>query len=391
MVKESRSPSEKPFPWHIGAFDAHCHCAERVLSVADFASMQTRTIAVMATRTQDQNIVGDLARAYGIKGRECLSQQKPAVVAGFGRHPWFSHELYDDTITDSVHQYTHGEDLEKAKKRHYASVLAPSPEDSAFWADLPAPMPLSTFIEQTRNLLRAYPLAMVGEIGLDSAFRLPMQWDPAIKAMRDPARTPGGREKRALSPHQIKMSHQQAVLKAQLNLAGEMDRAVSVHGVQAHGLLYDMLRSCWKGHELKSQSRRKRTHTKSLVLDEPAESESSGRAIGKPYPPRICLHSFSGKADAVRQYLNPKIPASIFFSFSKTNNMRTQTAQSKMEDAIYVIPENRLLVESDLHTAGQRMDAELEQVYRLICEIKHWELEEGVKKIAANFEEFVFG
>jgi Tat protein secretion system quality control protein TatD with DNase activity len=81
----------------------------------------------------------------------------------------------------------------------------------------------------------------------------------------------------------------------------------------------------------------------------------------------------------------------IFFSFSKTNNLRSDEERKKTEDAINIVPDNRVLVESDLHTAGERMDNELEEMYRVICEVKGWGLDEGVGKIADNYREFVFG
>jgi Tat protein secretion system quality control protein TatD with DNase activity len=172
---------------------------------------------------------------------------------------------------------------------------------------------------------------------------------------------------------------------AHLKLAGDLGRAVSVHGVQVHGLLYDTLTECWKGHEVKG--RRSRDKEKK---DRNKTAESEEESL-KPYPPRICLHSFSGKADAVKQYLKPSIPAKIFFSFSKANNLGTDTGREKTHDAVKAVPDNRILVESDLHTAGERMDNELEEMYRAICDFKGWGLEQGVAQMADNYKEFVFG
>ncbi|KAH7150432.1 hypothetical protein B0J13DRAFT_661331 [Dactylonectria estremocensis] len=374
---------DDPFPWHLGVFDAHNHVAERMLSVSDLPKMKARAMAVMATRTQDQPLVADLVASHGLGDRDCFSQDSTTVVAGYGRHPWFCHELYDDFSTDPT--YTPSGDVEAAKARHYKAVLTPSPEDPAFWQDLPTPIALSIFIAEIRARLQADPRAIVGEIGLDKPFRLPMQWQPDAKAVRDPARTPGGRERRPLSPHNIQMSHQKTILMAHLRLAGELDRAVSVHGVQVHGVLYDFLASSWKGHELRgrrAQDKKRKERAKGVVVEE---------QVSNPYPPRICLHSFSGKSDAVKQYLKPSIPAKIFFSFCKTNNLSSEAAKMKFEDAIQLVPDNRVLVESDLHTAGDRMDNELEEMYRAICKIKGWDLEDGVGRIAANYQEFVFG
>jgi Tat protein secretion system quality control protein TatD with DNase activity len=262
-------------------------------------------------------------------------------------------------------------------------VLSPAPTDPAFWRHLPVPIALSTFISETRARLLEDSFAVVGEIGLDKPFRLPMQW-PDPKPELDPARTPGGRQRRPLSQHRIQLSHQKAVFMAHLKLAGELGRPVSVHGVQVHGILYDALTECWKGHELRGRRSREKEKKEGKAAQPP-------EGAPKPYPPRICLHSFSGLSDAAKQYLKPSIPAKIFFSFSKTNNLRSDEERKKAEDAIKIVPDNRILVESDLHTAGERMDSELEEMYRAICEVKGWRLEEGVGKIAENYQEFVFG
>lgn len=379
----------EPFPWHIGAFDVHCHCAERVYSLADLPKMKARSIAVMATRCQDQPLVEDMAAEHGLMSLESLSREVTTIVPGFGRHPWFSHELYDDSAEDPT--FKPSEDIEYAKGQHYKAILAPEPEDPEFWHDLPTPIPLSEFISQTRERLNAHPLAIVGEIGLDKAFRLAMHWGPDGKKDADPTRTPGGRQRR-VSPHHIKMSHQITVLKAQLQLAGEMNRPVSIHGVQVHGILYDLLVESWKGHEKSKRRDRKRTQTNGKGESEASSDNRENAPTGsKPYPPRICLHSFSGKAEAVKQYLRPSIPAIIFFSFSKSNNLRDEASRKKIEDAVKAVPDHQILAETDFHVAGEQMDAELEETYRAICEFKGWSLEEGVRIIGDNFRNFIFG
>ncbi|KAJ4126971.1 Cut9-interacting protein scn1 [Fusarium equiseti] len=375
-------PSPKdldPFPWHIGVFDAHNHIGERVHSASDLPAMKSRSLAIMATRTQDQPLIEAIVKQHGVKGPECFSQDRTTVVAGYGRHPWFSHQIYDDSVENPT--YVASDDIEEAKGRHYKAVLSPPPENPAWWHQEPVPLALSTFIAETRNRLLQDPFAMVGEIGLDKPFRLPTHW-PDPRPERDPARTAGGRERRPLSQHRITIPHQKAVFMAHLKLAGELGRPVSVHGVQVHGLLYDALTESWKGHEVKGRRSRDK--------EKKANPNTSEEEAPKPYPPRICLHSFSGKSDAVKQYLKPSIPAKIFFSFSKANNL-SFGAKEKTEDAVKAVPDNRILVESDLHTAGERMDDELEEMYRAICEVKGWGLEEGVKQIAENYKEFVFG
>ncbi|KAM5367532.1 hypothetical protein BFJ70_g7662 [Fusarium oxysporum] len=371
----------EPFPWHIGVFDAHNHIGERVNSISELPSMKSRVLAIMATRTQDQPLISSITKSHGVKGPDCFSQYQTTVIAGYGRHPWFCHELFDDSIETPT--YVPCEDVEAAKEQHYKGVLSPAPTDPAFWRDLPVPIAISTFITETRARLLEDPFAMVGEIGLDKPFRLPMHW-PDLKPELDPDRTPGGRQRRPLSQHRISLAHQKAVFMAHLKLAGELGRPVSVHGVQVHGILYDALTECWKGHELRGRRSRHKEKKEGKAEQQPGNAP-------KPYPPRICLHSFSGKSDAVKQYLKTSIPAKIFFSFSKTNNLRSDEERKKAEDAINIVPDNRVLVESDLHTAGERMDNELEEMYRMICEVKGWGLDEGVGKIADNYREFVFG
>ena len=92
-----------------------------------------------------------------------------------------------------------------------------------------------------------------------------------------------------------------------------------------------------------------------------------------------------------RQYLNPAIPAAIFFSFSSCVNLATADGRAKVADVIRAVPDDRILVESDLHAAGDAMDAALEGMYRKVCEVKGWPLRQGVERIARNFEEFIFG
>jgi Tat protein secretion system quality control protein TatD with DNase activity len=396
LSEDSSSTKGKPsddFPWHLGVIDAHNHIGERMLTIRDIPDMRSRCLAIMATRSQDQPLVAFIASSGSLAlthADQLRHEDSTTVVPGFGRHPWFSHELYDDLAEKPTFDIELAKrDMNEAKMRHYAAVLTPTPLDVAFVADLPAPEPLTQFIKDTRERLRRFPLAMVGEIGLDKGFRLPGPWTVETKAAIDPARTPGGRQRRPLSRINIAMEHQKAVLMAQLRLAGEMGRAVSVHGVQVHGTLFDILVSCWKGYERKKVKKtQKDKSNKQGDIDAILDGTSNGRL---PYPPRICLHSFSGKSEGVRQYLNPKFPADVFFSFSKTNNLRDDAGRSKMEDALKMVPDDRLLVESDIHTAGDQMDAELEMTYRAICAMKGWDLEHGVRQIARNWANFVFG
>jgi Tat protein secretion system quality control protein TatD with DNase activity len=419
MCQENSSNSERlrtaseDFPWVVGAYDAHCHPTDTMGAVDDIRRMQTKAITIMGTRSQDQDLVASVAAEQGLSVEDAQrlgegSTQGRAdrkVIPAFGWHPWFSYQLYDDTVSPGQRTYNaenaKGENAAAEKLRHLAAVLNPPPKDESFAAAMPPLKSLAEFIAETRERLQEHPTALVGEIGLDKTFRLPEPWKEGQRVESAEGLTPGGRDGRRLSPHHVKPAHQETVLKAQLQLAAEEGRAVSVHGVGAHGLLFNAMSSMWKGHEL--QSRRERKQVAKGAEDFSSSDEEDSNAFGtistssgckkgkrKPYPPRICLHSFTGSVELLKQYCDPKIPARIFFSFSLVVNMLGPSGDDKRAvDAIAACPEDRILVESDLHIAGEDMDAHLAAMYRKVCEIKGWDLREGVERIGRNYREFI--
>ncbi|KAL8700908.1 MAG: hypothetical protein Q9224_000746 [Gallowayella concinna] len=390
-------PGKEAFPWHLCVFDAHCHPTDTVASQVDVPKMKARALTIMATRGEDQDLVRHFASRYGLdKGDvENLGSQGDVdspkrLVPSFGWHPWFSHQIFDDTCLVKS-------DVQKPNAReHYKSVLSPSPDDEDFLSSLPDPKPLSELLAQVRTNLESFPSALIGEIGIDRSFRLPMQWISEDEEKRDESLTPGGREGRSLSPYRVQIDHQRKILKAQLNLAGDMDRAVSVHGVAAHGIVFDTLKETWKGHE-KVLIGKRRSRRRSNVAGARGNEATPGTGIEtqckpmgpKPYPPRICLHSYSGPPDTLKQYLDPCIPASIYFSFSRLVNF--SNGGEKALAVIKAVPDDKLLIESDLHSAGDRMDQLLEDMVRSVCEIKKWSLVEGVIQLADNWKQFISG
>jgi Tat protein secretion system quality control protein TatD with DNase activity len=162
--------------------------------------------------------------------------------------------------------------------------------------------------------------------------------------------------------------------------------------------VYEALHELWKGHEkevLSKREKKKRGKDDATVeaeIDKATKDESS--AGPKPYPPRICLHSYSGSASNFKQYLNPAIPIRIFASFSTAINLGDaldEETPAEFEEMVKTVPDEMLLVESDLHTAGDEMDRRLEDIIRRICKIKEWGLEEGVTILGRNWKAFVFG
>lgn len=316
------------------------------------------------------------------------------MIPAFGWHPWFSHQMFDEVEYDGVSSLT-----PEQKIAHYQSVLTPKSEDRNALLALPDPRPFGHFLAQTRDYLTRYPLALIGEVGLDRSFRIPESWLPGQADERDDSLTPGGREGRKLSPYKVSLDHQRKVLFAQLRLAGEMQRAVSVHGVAAHGLVHDTLAETWKGHERKAPSKRARKRAEQQAFagpSSPAADEDDNTTKPMPYPPRVCLHSFSGPAETVRQYTATTVPCEVYFSFSTTINAWTdqdsdRPRTGKVEAAVQQVPDDRILIESDLHTAGDRMDEYLEEIAKKICTVKGWEIEDGVRRLGKNWKRFVFG
>lgn len=395
MAAERPESKKGGFPWHLGVYDAHCHPTDTVSSLDRIPHMKTRALTIMATREQDQDLVAHFAnKLCGSEDPTSFAKsvlEQNCIVPAFGRHPWFSHQVYDNTTYSSSHPVG-----PPKKTDHYKSVLSPSPEDDDFILSLPDPTPLSDLLSQIRDRLDRYPGALVGEIGLDRAFRVPGKELIDNQCERDPALTPGGRDGRRLSPYRVDMDHQRRILTAQLNLAGEMHRAVSIHGVAAHGIVYETLRETWNGHEKHVLSKRARekiasvdTTVKNIGEAELEEMEAAGEPPPKPFPPRICLHSFSGPSDTLRQYLHPSVPADMFFSFSRLVNF--SSSSNKAVEVIRAVPDDKILAESDLHAAGSQMDELMEEIIRSICQIKEWSLEKGVRQLASNWTRFIFG
>ncbi|KKA27924.1 hypothetical protein TD95_003802 [Thielaviopsis punctulata] len=398
----STRTSHLPMPGPL--FDAHCHPTDHMHATALIPHMHAAQLIAMATRAQDQILVARLAAA-----------QPQRVVPAFGWHPWFSHLLLDDLLASESES---GSVSAADKDAHYIRVLdlkSPlTPADRAFIADLPAPTPLSSFLAQTEALLRQHPHALVGEVGLDRAFRLPVHPSPSPlppSSSTPPAHdapTPGTRLARRLSPYRVSPTHQIRLLTAHLRLAAAYRRPVSIHGVQAHGLLYETLSSMWRGweHELPNRRQRRQRQRQDDLFDSDSETLATADTDAKetPFPPKICLHSFSGPKDFALRYTHASVPCKVFFSFSSAVNLGgtafnapplgtpplpNAAAAQKFTAVVAALPADRILAESDLDAAGPRMDFELQRVYRAICDVRGWTLDQGVQQIKQNYQDFI--
>ncbi|KAH9880528.1 hypothetical protein IAQ61_000821 [Plenodomus lingam] len=420
----------EPFPWHLGVYDAHCHPTDTMSSMDKLVNMKARVLTVMATRAEDQHLVLATAEKHGIRSSEPSKwTRQERILPCFGWHPWFAHQMYisdDDDDNNNNNNNNNNNDntndqeapkslTGEAKISHYHSILQPShptptEADRAIFLSLPDPTPFSTFLARTRAHLQRHPTALIGEIGLDRSFRIPEPWAlvPSSWETRDNRLTVGGREGRRLTPFRCSLQHQKRVFRLQLQLAGEMGRAVSVHGVQAHGVLLECLQEGWRGWEKKVVSKRERKdrerknremcQTRDGSFQESLSHQhnpnTNSTNTKPPFPPRICLHSYSGSPSTFKQYLHPTIPAHIFVSFSTAINLGDalhQPTPSAFESLVQTVPDHMLLVESDLDRAGPDIDVRLEDMVRRLCEVKGWGVEEGVRRLGENWRAFALG
>jgi Tat protein secretion system quality control protein TatD with DNase activity len=395
------SENEAPFPWHLGVYDAHCHPTDTMSLTSLIPSMKTRILTIMATRSQDQDLVAQIAETRGIKSSNPEKwEREECVVPCFGWHPWFSHQMYEEETREEGEGKEPGKALiGEEKVEHYKTVFKktePTEEERSIFDALPDPMPFSQFLDQTRAFLEKYPFALVGEIGLDRGIRIP---DPREPAKGEEGMTPGSREGRKLANLKPDPQHQKRIFQAQMRLAAEMGRAVSIHGVQAHGMLFESVQELFKGHEKKVLSKRekkKAAQEQNANHEQEHEVEDGSETTppkAQPYPPRICLHSYSGDFSTLSRYLQPSVPIEVFASFSTAVNLSDVVEEDTPKafiDLIRNIPDHLLLVESDLHTAGDDMDRRMEDITRRICKIKGWGLEQGIERLGTNWMRFVF-
>ncbi len=183
------------------------------------------------------------------------------------------------------------------------------------------------WLERLEDHLRRTPDAFVGEIGLDRV-----------------AVTP--------DTQRNEFAAQQPVFVAQLRLAHQLQRPVSVHAVHCWGVLCELL-----------------------------------AAPATLLPPRIMLHSFGGAVAMVASLLALERKRSsdtrFYFSFSSTINGRAP----KTAAVIAAVPADRLLIESDEHSA-RHMDAALAAAVRLVAEARGCSVAEAAALTTRNAELF---
>ncbi|KAF8605421.1 Metallo-dependent hydrolase [Ceratobasidium sp. AG-I] len=189
--------------------DVHCHPTDTSpISNEHISSVQLGHVCAMSTHMEDQAKVRELGERMGDR-----------VIMCFGYHPWWSHRI--STV-----------DTPPPAEEHYRSLFAPAEKhEEAFQrvlSSLPAPRPLKDIVSELRQNLQTNESTMLGEVGLDRAFKI-----------RFPVDAGGGMK---LSPFAVPNEHQLAVLEAQIDVAVELGRNISLHSVQASGATVELFK-----------------------------------------------------------------------------------------------------------------------------------------------------
>lgn len=140
-----------------------------------------------------------------------------------GYHPWFSYAI-------SLNEAT-------SKEEHYHDLFSDNgSEFDELMETFPDPIQLSDVLAEVRENLKTFPNAMLGEVGFDRAFRVPYDYDESP---------------RRLSSFIVPIHHQVAVLEAQIDLAVELQRNISLHSVKAQLHTKDLLDRTYKKYGAK--------------------------------------------------------------------------------------------------------------------------------------------
>ncbi|OWZ42807.1 hypothetical protein C351_03017 [Cryptococcus neoformans c8] len=320
--------------------DAHCHPTDLTHSAEVYDTLALGGLAAMATAVDDQVKVEALSRerkwfrgegSGSGKGKE---GKGVGVVACFGYHPWFTHR-YTLSPPSSL----------PSKRDHYTSLFLQSASKPNNRPDedkletlletllpfLPDPIPLQPLLQTLRqNLVKFLEegrLTMLGEVGLDASARLrwPIEarsiWEEMYgKGRKDREPAPEGEESeewKRLTPFKVPISHQRAIVEAQMEIAIELGINISFHSVACAGPTMDVLNSM------------KTKHGSHFIRRVNVDLHSAGG-----WSPQFWMQA---QKSLPNLYASPSIPITS----------RSPSAPS----LIRAIARDRMLVESDSHDA----------------------------------------
>ena len=300
-------------------------------------------VCAMSTSVEDQDFVSQLASRLPLK-----------IVPAFGYHPWFTHLITCESFRDPKDHYRQLFKAEKAVSE--LDQLLPS---------LPDPVPLSQILASLRCNLEAHPHALLGEVGIDRAFRLPSDPRGWTREADDGAESNShtlALRDRPLTNLTTPMQHQLRIIKEQIAIAVELGRSVSLHSVRAGGATVDLLEDLARTFPGKGQglNRKERKRLKE------EENQCDGEEVQAParcfHDINVDLHSCTLSAPMIVQ-LQRKHP-NLYVSFSTAINAR----QKDLHEQLLACDPKRLLIESDWHSA-EDLGARCWQMIRLAVDV----------------------
>lgn len=314
--------------------DSHCHPHDDIDNLKLISELKTGHVTIMGVRQDDWDTVSQVAN-------ECNKKSDKKCIPCFGIHPWFSHFLMTEKS--------------EAKEDHYKRILKST--DTKELQDMTNALLKSETFEyevwynNLRQRLIDHPNALVGEVGIDRVAKL----------------LPGGSiEWQGVKPTSVTCSieHQIAVFDIQCKLARELNRGISVHCVQGQGHLFNYMKEQSNGF-----STRKLKQLKVI-----------------PNILRLCLHSYGGAPGSVKQFTDLK-GFIVYVSFSVGINARL-TPANKLQELIRAVPEDRLLIESDLNTP-KGIDACMIDITKIVAEARGWSIQQVVDITNKNWMNFI--
>ncbi|KAI7954328.1 hypothetical protein MJO28_004728 [Puccinia striiformis f. sp. tritici] len=420
--------------------DAHCHPndafhgIDMARAAEEIKGLAIGKVCVMSSSLESQ-----------AKTEELVNLQPDKVIPAFGLHPWFTSRI---TLSEQ----------EVDKRDHYRSILTkqnypPVPpssvrpsqkqkekqkedeerhigdqEEIQDWVELhlhllPQPICLDEFLTEMRARLERFPTSIVGEIGLDKSFTFQIEQPPKTSTVTGPSTeqpTDKVFDSRLLeqearvpmikSKYKISISHQLEVLRAQIELAIEIGRPISLHCVQAPTELLDLIDQLiarWgvqftgfvsrhrsgKGGKSREADRAEVVRG-NTTHQEDLDGERRTKGIN------LCWHSPNISLEILQQALQ-KLPQTVYFSYSNelatlyssrfppssshSKTYSTYPTQSSQEEktatleelysartvrAIRATPIDRLLIESDHGSDPVLIDDKLRQIFHLIKLVK---------------------
>ncbi|KAJ9474620.1 putative deoxyribonuclease [Pseudozyma hubeiensis] len=337
---------DQPPPDLAGLFvDSHCHPtddpAAYTSSNLDLLSERISSTTVgrlvcMATNARDQGMVAELASRHPTK-----------VIPCFGWHPWFAHHI--SLLDPPPNKAKHYHDLFSIPDTFSDEGKRGKEELEAIWDQLPDPISLKSVCQGIRTQFDRFPNALLGEVGIDRAFRIPRRaWN------YDPHRTETDTTLPKLTKLKTPQTHQLSVLRAQIDVALQYGRNVSLHSVQAAGLTVDLLTSLRN------------------------EDISAFGAV------RVSLHSCTLDNNVVRSIT--KKHANVYVGFSSTINRKQIAAR----ECLGSVDRSRALMESDYHTV-KGIPGYLVEANDYFAQLHGLSPEAAAQQLRSNWETFYSG